>query len=51
MRRSRCARLEPGDPVKYDFALSRIGILEDCTGRPRPACESCALYAFCTPEA
>ncbi len=43
------ARLEPGDPVKYDFALSRIGILEDCTGRPRPACECCALHGICPP--
>jgi len=44
------ARIEPDDPVKYDFALSRIGILENCTGRCRPACESCELYELCTPE-
>ena len=41
------ARMEPADPVKYDFALSRIGILEDCTGRPRPACETCELFQPC----
>ena len=36
--------LDPDDPIKYDFALSRMGILEDCPrhGR-RAACELCAL--------
>lgn len=42
------ARLEPADPVKYDFALSRIGIVEDCNGRYRPKCEDCELLGFCT---
>jgi uncharacterized protein (TIGR02757 family) len=41
------ARIEPGDPVKYDFALSRIGIVEDCTGCCRPGCPVCELYAIC----
>lgn len=41
------AKMEPTDPVKYDFALSRIGILESCTGQYRPACESCELYRIC----
>jgi uncharacterized protein (TIGR02757 family) len=41
------AVLEPADPVKYDFALSRIGIVQDCTGGLRPACEDCRLYQFC----
>ena len=27
------AETEPADPVKYDFALSRIEILENCTGQ------------------
>ena len=40
-------RIEPADPVKYDFALSRIGIIENCTGRPRPQCKSCELFDFC----
>jgi uncharacterized protein (TIGR02757 family) len=43
------ARMEPADPVKYDFALSRIGILEGCTGRPRPECSSCELSDICHP--
>ncbi|MBI5244662.1 MAG: TIGR02757 family protein [Elusimicrobia bacterium] len=42
-------RLEPGDPVKYDFALSRVGILENCTGRHREGCRFCALFRFCKP--
>jgi len=39
--------IEPADPVKYDFALSRIGILEDCTGRRRSRCEICELFDYC----
>jgi len=42
------AKMEPMDPVKYDFALSRIGIIEDCTGRYRAECESCELYGICS---
>ena len=42
------AEMEPADPVKYDFALSRLGILEECTGRPGPACTSCELRCLCT---
>lgn len=41
------ARFEPGDPVKYDFALSRIGIVEDCNGKYRPKCNDCELLEFC----
>jgi len=39
--------INPKDPVKYDFALSRIGILEDCTGRRRSRCEICELSDYC----
>lgn len=40
------ARFDPEDPVKYDFALSRLGILEGCPRHPRAAaCELCALAA------
>jgi len=38
------ARIEPADPVKYDFALSRIGILDNCNGRCRTECRACELY-------
>ncbi len=41
------AQLEPADPVRYDFALSRIGILEDCHGRRRGECEACELSDVC----
>jgi uncharacterized protein (TIGR02757 family) len=40
------ARFDPEDPVKYDFALSRLGILEGCPRHPRPLeCELCSLAA------
>ena len=42
------ANIEPADPVKYDFALSRIGIVEDCNGRLRKGCEFCELFGFCS---
>jgi uncharacterized protein (TIGR02757 family) len=42
------AEIEPADPVKYDFALSRIGILENCNGRRRKGCEFCELFGFCS---
>jgi uncharacterized protein (TIGR02757 family) len=41
------ARIAPADPVRYDFALSRIGIVENCDGTYRPACEDCELLEFC----
>ena len=44
----RFAQIEPADPVKYDFALSRVGILEGCTGWLRNSCELCGLYKFCS---
>jgi uncharacterized protein (TIGR02757 family) len=39
--------ISPDDPVKYDFALSRIGILEDCTGKCREQCNVCELLPWC----
>jgi uncharacterized protein (TIGR02757 family) len=42
------AQIEPADPVKYDFALSRIGIVDNCTGRCRSGCEFCELFSFCS---
>jgi uncharacterized protein (TIGR02757 family) len=41
------ADIEPADPVRYDFALSRVGIVENCDGRHRPACADCELLEFC----
>jgi len=40
----RLRRLDPVDPIRYDFALSRLGILQGCPRHPRPArCELCEL--------
>jgi uncharacterized protein (TIGR02757 family) len=41
------AEIEPNDPVKYDFSLSRVGIVENCTGKHGPACAFCELSGFC----
>lgn len=36
------------DPLKYDFALSHLGILGDCPGvRALPGCSSCLLVGIC----
>jgi uncharacterized protein (TIGR02757 family) len=40
-------RICPDDPARYDFALTRVGILEGCTGKPRPACSECSILSFC----
>jgi uncharacterized protein (TIGR02757 family) len=41
-------RLDPADPLRYDFALSHLGILGDCPGiRKRSTCAGCALYTVC----
>lgn len=39
--------IEAVDPVKYDFALSRIGIMEKCTGRYTDKCKYCELFEYC----
>ncbi len=41
------AEICPDDPVKYDFALSRIGIVENCTGKYQEKCNNCQLIPFC----
>ena len=41
------AEIEPDDPVKYDFSLSRVGIVENCTGQRRGGCELCELFEIC----
>ena len=41
------AEIEPADPAKYDFALSRVGILKNCTGRQRSSCQACELFSIC----
>jgi uncharacterized protein (TIGR02757 family) len=41
------AQICPEDPVKYDFCLSRIGIVEGCTGKRSGFCPECGLSGFC----
>lgn len=41
-------RLDADDPLRYDFALSHLGILGDCPGvRRRSTCAACPLYSVC----
>lgn len=37
----------PDDPVKFDYALTRIGILGECTPRRPGACGCCAVATMC----
>ncbi len=42
------AKLDPRDPVKYDFALCHLGVSRQCPSRRDPAiCASCALRPSC----
>lgn len=42
-------RLDPEDPVKYDFALCRLGILDRCPRRrSEAACSECMIRDVCT---
>jgi len=40
-------RLDPDDPVRFDFALAHLGISEGCTGRPGEACVPCPVAGLC----
>jgi uncharacterized protein (TIGR02757 family) len=41
-------RLDPEDPVKYDFAITRLGILGLCrAGEADFRCQACGLAAHC----
>jgi len=45
---ARLRRLDPLDPVKYDFALSHLGISGRCTGRAdERRCGGCPLRPVC----
>ncbi len=42
-------RIDPKDPVRFDFALSRLGILEACEGRRLLSkCSQCSLDSICS---
>lgn len=40
-------KLSPTDPVRYDFALCRIGIVEGCNGVFNKDCGECELSPLC----
>jgi len=41
-------KLDPADPVKYDFALCRLGILDKCPRTPLPhKCAACEIRKLC----
>ncbi|MEZ4269528.1 MAG: TIGR02757 family protein [Myxococcota bacterium] len=40
--------VDPEDPIRFDFALCRLGILDDCPTRQDPACcARCPLQTAC----
>jgi uncharacterized protein (TIGR02757 family) len=46
---ARLRELDPADPVRYDFAISRLGILDACPRRRDPGrCTACTLNPVCT---
>lgn len=41
-------QLDPLDPVRYDFAICRLGILGQCSpGMPAAGCKDCGLKSVC----
>jgi uncharacterized protein (TIGR02757 family) len=43
-------KLDPADPVKYDFSLCHLGISEGCDGRDRLRCTACPVASLCGAE-
>ncbi|HWI40768.1 MAG TPA: TIGR02757 family protein [Verrucomicrobiae bacterium] len=41
-------RLDPRDPVKYDFSLCHLGISEGCDGTDSDGCGACLIAGACT---
>jgi len=42
-------QIDARDPVRYDFALSRLGILDSCPRKvDRDCCAACSLVEVCT---
>jgi uncharacterized protein (TIGR02757 family) len=44
----RFSEICPEDPVKYDFAMSRLGIVEQCKGEACSHCPGCELQPLCS---
>ena len=41
-------RFDPADPVKYDFSLCHLGMLQRCPSRRDPVrCEDCGVMPVC----
>lgn len=40
-------RLDPADPIRFDFALSHLGISDGCNGARGGACQECPLAPLC----
>jgi uncharacterized protein (TIGR02757 family) len=40
-------RLDPVDPVRYDFALSHLGISDGCSGTRKERCPVCPVAGLC----
>ena len=41
-------RFDPEDPVKYDFSLCHLGMLQRCPSRKDPIrCEGCGIQSVC----
>jgi len=43
-------KLDPDDPVKYDFSLCHLGISEGCDGKDRSRCIACPIVSLCGGE-
>jgi uncharacterized protein (TIGR02757 family) len=42
------SRFDPADPVKYDFSLCHLGMLQRCPSRRDPSrCEGCGVISVC----
>lgn len=41
-------RMDPSDPVRFDFALSHLGISDGCTGKKGQLCRSCPIKGLCS---
>lgn len=44
-------KLDPADPVKYDFSICHLGISEGCDGKDHLKCASCPIAGICAPGA
>jgi uncharacterized protein (TIGR02757 family) len=44
-------RLDPADPVKYDFSLAHLGISDGCNGADHTHCLQCTIREICEQSA